>query len=375
MLKSASSSNLFIGMSPPSINPICTEIEFSRAHKYKKNKIRQDSLVVIGSPINYQFLWDKYQLTKKIDEFQILQQKVNFNKHLTSRKLAESKTFIDRNAISKKKYWEYLATPRRRVTTPSESNKNNLVKKKSKISSECSPRLLELAKPSRRRILFNWKDYETTLPVPCLTQLENLLWQNINVNPKFAKCYFKTLDRKKYKKQLLLKKLRRKNRNSKQSKGKMWLQKQVNTTVDVIMNLFKNTPTAHLDFKQMLLSQTILIDLVKCNYLKRQPTRGTNNLYSRSLIDIIDQASIWMDVITRYIDVQYTESTTDLLPTPSLSDIESDNEEDENKMKEEYVEIPERQLTVIELDHVVNMEEEYSTVVDMDEEFGEDYIF
>lgn len=289
------------------------EIQWGIHYREEAKNARKVFLTPKASPMNLQLLWEKYQITKQIEAIEILR-KQTFAKPVPKHLHLASNTLnrVDRSTFTKKQYIDFLSTPHRYAAPFKKTGKLVALRKKLRRKQKCTARLIELAKPTRIRVYNTWKDYQYHLPAEVQERLNALLQTDHTLDPAFARCCFKNLDNKRKREKYKRYKKRRKMNNKKRRENKEWLKMQVELTVDVIIDFLQQDTLLNLNYKQMLISNTIIDQLVRCNCFEKRPMRNSSKPYQKAIVDVVDQLSVWMDTIVRYIDVQTTESELSL---------------------------------------------------------------
>uniref|UniRef100_A0A1Y1N862 Uncharacterized protein n=1 Tax=Photinus pyralis TaxID=7054 RepID=A0A1Y1N862_PHOPY len=292
------------------------EIQWGLNYRQEKSKIRTVALWPKKSPINLQAMWHKYQVTKQINELELLKRQTYSSGPPKSLRFGPVSKSLkrDRAGFTKKQYINYLATPHRYVSQP-EPNPILALRKKLKPQ-KCSARLIELARPTKTRVYNTWNDYWHQLPAEVIERLDALLRTDHTLDPTYARCCFKELDRKKKKQKRALERKRKKKK--KRGSNEKWLKDEIELTADLMVSFLEHDPLVTLSYKQTLISDVIVNQLVNQRHLKRKPMRNSANLGQRSIVDVVDQLSVWMDSVARYIDVQYVDSLEEIAPKDSF---------------------------------------------------------
>lgn len=216
-------------------------------------------------------------------------------------------SFIEKSILSQEQYMEYLSTPNLKSFMEPIPKKI----KKSCPLEPCSPRLLQLAIPNKRRVYANWKAFHEHLPTEVILRFEQILYSKNSLDPKEARCYYGHLDREK-KKQMKAKKLqKRKNKIEKEKNASKWLEDEINKTVETLIEFVKEEPLFVLNYKQLMLSDSILNQTNKKTKLQK-PRRNTKKAFKKTIIDISDKLAIWIDTIIRFVDIQAIDSDEDI---------------------------------------------------------------
>lgn len=316
---------------------IDAEIQWGKHYRAEKRKAQRPSIVPTSSPLNVRQMWVKYQVTRQLQELERLKNQIVAKPLPKSLELSKNKLCkTDRAAFNKKDYIDFLATPKKRVELRDNTIEPVQALRKKLRTDGCSPRLIQLARPKKVRIVGAWKDFGQYLSIEFINRLDELLRTDNTLDPKFARCCFKELDRKR--RQQLSKQLkkRRRQKRCKKRNSERWLKQQIKTTADLIISFLQQEPLLKLNFKQMLLSNIILVKLVAKKEIKFKPLRNSSNPYKQAIVDVVDQLSVWMDTIVRYVDIQYVESE-EIIAGISVESIFSEEEEEEGEEGEEEV--------------------------------------
>ncbi|KAL1497260.1 hypothetical protein ABEB36_008254 [Hypothenemus hampei] len=339
----------------PMHSPINIPFELCRARMLLRGKIKAKMSK------NEKEMADNGQPEKKDNE--------NFkNKNVASKKrkqivAMEKPTLLQRNVWSQNEYMDFLAVPNPKF---SEELKKKKIKKRCELE-PCPPRFIQLAVPNKRRVFANWKDYANFLPAEMLIRFEEILHTDQNLEPKAARYYYKRLDRQKRKELKKKRNLEKKKRETK--KNSDWMQAHIEMVAAQIIDYIKDEPLFALNYKQLLLSDAILDRLEQTKMVKKC-SRKTKNHYKKTIIEVSDKFAVWLDTLTKFVDVQAIDSDVDIPPLSiaSLSEGEYEGESDYESSSEE--EIRDSQLFApdfgeedFDLDHQLS-----------DQEAGEDII-
>mgnify|MGYP005984598271 CR=1 FL=1 len=243
-------------------------------------------------------------------------------KHITCHR---NPSILDRSSMSQKEYMDMLSTPKRRVP-------ECVPKKCEKCprTDPCSPRLIQMARPIKRRVLATWQAHHQVLSTQCVTRLNELLQGgDCRLQPKEASSYFHTLRRK------------RKPRSPKRCKcGEkqklLWLKCQTELTAKAIVNLFGKEPLYLLNFTEMVMSEEILNWLQKRNVVDIG-CRSTKNMYKKTIIDFCDKIATWIDKLNYCVNLQPHSSKEQIdLDFDVESLVLSEQSEEESEDTDEY---------------------------------------
>ncbi|EFA03420.2 Dedicator of cytokinesis protein 11-like Protein [Tribolium castaneum] len=231
----------------------------------------------------------------------------------------KSKSLIDRSSLTQKQYMDLLSTPQRpQVAKPQQTNSCR------KFDS-CPPRIVQIAAPTKRLVLANWKDYQNVYSAEQLERFDRILKSGGNeLDVREARTYFESLDRKKRKS-----KAKKKCKCKDNSSEKKWVECQVSATVDAILAHFENEPLFMLNFTEMIMSDEIL------NWLERKKVikisnRSTRNVYKRTVINFCDKVVTWMDKLNYIVDLQALDSREQLAFSANFSSESCTSEEEES---------------------------------------------
>lgn len=295
------------------------ELQWGLSYRSLKKKEKEGKTIPVKkSPIDIPFKLCRERERKRKRE----KSKKDQVKSICTKKTARKLSLLEKSMLSQDKYMEYLSTPNQRYEEPRHKKR-----KKNCLIEPCSPRLVHLASPNKRRVYANWKDFYDRLPTEMLLRFEQLLYTNNCLKPRDARCYYKKLDKEKQK-QIKAKKAQKTKKQQKKIKGdRKWIKDQTEKTVKAIINFIKEEPLFVLNYKQLLLSDSILNQLAKSGILKK-PRRNTKKSSKATLIELSDKLALWMDTLIRFVDVQAVDSEQDIPPlTMSSVEISSDEEE------------------------------------------------
>lgn len=290
----------------------------------KKKQVDSKSIPVKKSPVDIPL-----KLCRERERIQSAKLRKKEKIKLPSVKKETKKlSLLEKSMLSQNKYMQYLSTPNPKFEEPP------LKKRKKKCQMEpCSPRLVRLATPNKRRVYENWKDYCNLLPVEMLLRFEHILYANNCLEPRDARYYYKKLDIEKRKK-LKVKRSKRKKKEQLKNKSKeKWIKEEIEKTIEAIMEFVKEEPLFVLNYKQLLLSESIIHNLAKKGILKK-PKRNSKKAFSITIIEICDKLALWTDTLIRFVDVQAVESDEDIPPL-TISSIELSSEGEDIKGEEE----------------------------------------
>ncbi|CAG9863118.1 unnamed protein product [Phyllotreta striolata] len=237
-------------------------------------------------------------------------------------------TLEDKYIMTQKEYCNYLAQP---VKKPRCEYWCPVKRKRCEIE-PCPPRFVQLAIPHKRRVFWNWKCFHPILTTEMILRLEQILHTDKNLDPRDARWYYKKLDRLKRKCMRNRRRLRRKRLKARDAGDRKWLEDMIQEMAELITNHIRQEPFFALNYRQLLLSDTILNKLAEKKVFKR-PKRKTKNHYKRTLVEISDKIAIWIDTLTRYVDTLAVEDPDDFAPLTisSVSEGESEDRTDEDE--------------------------------------------
>ncbi|VEN47457.1 unnamed protein product [Callosobruchus maculatus] len=231
-------------------------------------------------------------------------------------------TLLEKSVLSQSKYCDYLSIPHVRHVEPPP--------KPAKIRCEiepCPPRFVQLAVPNKRRVFANWKDYYNTLPAEVILRYEKILHTDKNLDPRDARYYYKKLDKEKRKRLRQKRRRLRKLKKEKERGDTQWLRDQIALTTDVIMEFIEEQPLFSLNYKQMQISDGILEHMHRCEILKK-PSRNSKSHYKKTIVEVSDKLAVWVDTLTKFVDIQAVESDKDIPPV-SLASVGEGEESEE----------------------------------------------
>ncbi|XP_057652493.1 uncharacterized protein LOC130891655 isoform X2 [Diorhabda carinulata] len=246
-------------------------------------------------------------------------------------------SMLEKTIMSQEEYMNWLAMPVIRYQEPIAKSRKS---KKCDIS-PCPPRFVQLAIPQKRRIWCAWNEYQNSLPVDMLLRFQQILHADQNLELKDADYYYKKMGIMAKKSARKKKRLRQKRLMEKEKGKYAWVEENISTTVEAIMNFLKEEQLFSLNYKQLLLSNEILTALNKKRVIIK-PSRSTKSTFEKSFIETSDKIAVWMDSLTKFVDIQAVESEEDIPPI-SISSIEKGEEEEEIGVEEEEGEIIEEE--------------------------------
>uniref|UniRef100_A0AAR5PC36 Uncharacterized protein n=1 Tax=Dendroctonus ponderosae TaxID=77166 RepID=A0AAR5PC36_DENPD len=242
----------------------------------------------------------------------------NRNQSKSRKQQIEKPTLLDRNVWSQTKYMSFLSVPNMKFEKP--TSKKYI--RRCELA-PCPPRFVQLAVPNRRRVFANWKEYVNLLPTEMLMRYEEILHTDQNLDPREARYYYKKLDRQKRKerrKKLFLKEKKRLEKKT----GSDWMRAHIDTLASSVLDYIQDEPLFALNYKQMLLSDGILDRLEQTKTIKKT-SRKTKNHYQQTIIEVTDKFAVWIDTLTKFVDVQAIESDVDIPPV-SVSSLAGESE-------------------------------------------------
>ncbi|XP_050303491.1 uncharacterized protein LOC126741176 isoform X2 [Anthonomus grandis grandis] len=244
----------------------------------------------------------------------------------------EKPSLLDRNVWPQNKYMDYLSRPNPKFYDEPKTKK---YKKRCELE-PCPPRFIQLAVPNKRRVFANWKEYEHFLPAEMLMRFDDILHTDQNLDPREARYYYKKLDKEKRKALRAKRRLAKKKRLEKENDSN-WMKSEIDILAKLILDYIKDEPLFTLNYKQLLLSDGILDRLEHTKSLKK-PSRTSKKHFQKTVIETSDKLAVWIDTLTRFVDVQAIESEEDIPPVsiPSLSEEGEESEEEESEESEEY---------------------------------------
>lgn len=289
----------------------------------KKKEVNNKLIPPKKSPIDIPFKICREQERKRKAEKGAKDQK----KPMTASKGSRKLSLLEKSVLSQDKYMEYLSTPNPKYEEPPAKRR-----KKKCVMEPCSPRLVLLATPNKRRVYANWKDFYERLPTEMIMRFEQILYTNNCLEPRDARYYYKKLDKEKRKKSKAKKSRKTKKRKEEEKIEQKWIKDQIEKTVKAILHFTKEQPLFVLNYKQLLLSDSILNQVAKKGVFKK-PKRNTKKPFRSTVIDISDKLALWVDTLIRFVDVQVIESEEDIPPL-TISSIEISSEEEEGSSEE-----------------------------------------
>ncbi|XP_048519532.1 uncharacterized protein LOC109536729 isoform X2 [Dendroctonus ponderosae] len=242
----------------------------------------------------------------------------NRNQSKSRKQQIEKPTLLDRNVWSQTKYMSFLSVPNMKFEKP--TSKKYI--RRCELA-PCPPRFVQLAVPNRRRVFANWKEYVNLLPTEMLMRYEEILHTDQNLDPREARYYYMKLDRQKRKerrKKLFLKEKKRLEKKT----GSDWMRAHIDTLASSVLDYIQDEPLFALNYKQMLLSDGILDRLEQTKTIKKT-SRKTKNHYQQTIIEVTDKFAVWIDTLTKFVDVQAIESDVDIPPV-SVSSLAGESE-------------------------------------------------
>ncbi|KAG5880749.1 hypothetical protein JTB14_030574 [Gonioctena quinquepunctata] len=301
------------------------ELQWGKSYRHFKRKEKKNKQVnPAKAPIDVPFELCRARQRRK--------RKRKYKEHKPDTQKLKKISLLEKSIMSQSKYMEYLSIPNPKFEEPP-------IKKAKRHPpcqlEPCPPRLVQLAVPNKRRVFENWKDYHKLLPTEMILRYEQILHTEKNLEPRDARYYYKKIDKRKKARARAKKRSLKKKKKAKEKGDKLWLEIQIKDTVDTIMDFIKNEPLFALNYKQVMLSDEILNNLDKSNILKK-PKRKSKNSYKRTIVEVCDKMALWMDTLTKFVDVQAVDSKEDIPPLTisSLGEMEGE-EESEGESEEE----------------------------------------
>ncbi|XP_023024149.2 uncharacterized protein [Leptinotarsa decemlineata] len=302
---------------PENQNPfvIQNELQWGAYYRQFKKKEKDNKLIPpMKAPIDIPFELCRARQHKRSSK----NTQVQKNKLPDGQKMKKL-SLLEKSIMSQSKYMEYLSIPNPKYEEPP------MKKRKRRCEIEpCPPRFVQLAVPNKRRVFANWKDYHKVLPTEMLLRFEQILHTDKNLEPRDARYYYKKLDKQKKKRALAKKRRLEKKRKEKEKGDKVWLESHIDDSVKAILDFIKSEPLFSLNYKQLMLSDGILTKLDENNIMKK-PRRNSRNYYKKTIIEVCDKLSLWMDTLTKFVDVQAVESKEDIPPL-TISSLEEESE-------------------------------------------------
>ncbi|XP_060522648.1 uncharacterized protein LOC132699779 [Cylas formicarius] len=346
------------------------ELIWGRKYRNLREADKRRPLAPLRAPADVPFRLCRARATKKRKKKTKLQGSAGGKKGASD---IEKPSLLDRSIMSQNEYMEFLSIP-----SPRFCDKPAVKKPPPKCELEpCPPRLVKLAVPNKRRVFANWKDYQTLLPAEMLLRYEQILHTDHNLEPREARYYYKTLDRQ-HRKKMKEKKRSEKTKELERGKRPSWTTTQIDALASAVVDYVRDEPLFALNYKQMLISDGVL-DGLDASRLLKKPSRKTGNCYKKTVIEIADKMAVWIDAMTRFVDVQAVESDEDIPPLSisSLSEYEDDDAEGEEEESEEESEseMTREELMEREEEFVFKEDvwiEEHLEGLDLEEMVGED---
>ncbi|KAK9885171.1 hypothetical protein WA026_010681 [Henosepilachna vigintioctopunctata] len=317
-----------------SSNKIRRELAHGEDYRAFKN-IKDGVLQPVRSPIDVSIFVQRKRYVRKVEEDIKLSRSALGSKRgsNSTSKQGKSKSvphikhsFWERAKLTHKQYTDILSTPHLHGCGDIPGLKKM---KPQALPTICSPRLAQMAHPSKRRILSVWQDHEQSLPVEALQRLHDMLYTTLNIDMKEARNFFKLCDKKKRK---LERKLKQKKKKKRDQKETIWLKNQLEQTSSAILNHFAEQPNLDTNFKQLLLSDVLLSVLGKLTEKKQPLSRYSSNLYDKELVKLVDKIAVWTENVSNIVDIQ---------------SLEEEEEEDKAEDQKEISKISEESLSLI----------------------------
>ncbi|XP_072387109.1 uncharacterized protein [Diabrotica undecimpunctata] len=271
--------------------------------------------------------------------------------------LTKKPTMLERSIMSQDEYMRWLAMPNIRKKLSDTKQK----KVKRCQMSPCPPRCVQLSAPPKRRVLSTWIEYQNKLPAEVLLRFQQMLHTDQNLKLRDADYYYKKIDKRKRRLAKRKKRLRLKRKLNKERGKYAWIDENIFETTRAILEYLRQEPLYSLNYKQLLLSDQILNILDEKNVLSK-PSRTSKNTYQKSFIETSDKLAVWMDTLTKFVDVQAVESAEDIPPI-TISTLMPEEEEEEIEEEVEEAEEGEEEF-------VSEEEEEYEESVKVEYEDG-----
>uniref|UniRef100_A0A6P7FKK4 Glutamic acid-rich protein-like n=1 Tax=Diabrotica virgifera virgifera TaxID=50390 RepID=A0A6P7FKK4_DIAVI len=276
-------------------------------------------------------------------------------------KLTKKPTMLERSIMSQDEYMRWLAMPN--IKKKGSDPKPKKVKRCQ--MSPCPPRCVQLSAPPKRRVLSTWTEYQDKLPAEVLLRFQQMLHTDQNLKLRDADYYYKKIDKRKRRLAKRKKRLRLKRKLNKERGKYAWIGENISDTTRAILEYLRQEPLYSLNYKQLLLSDQILNILDEKNVLSK-PSRTSKNTYQKCFIETSDKLAVWMDTLTKFVDVQAVESAEDIPPI-TISTLIPEEEEEEEEIEEEVEEVEEG-----EDEFITEEEEEYEESVKVEYEDGRD---
>lgn len=86
-----------------------------------------------------------------------------------------------------------------------------------------------------------------------------------------------------------------------------WLHDQIEQTSKAIMGFFDGEPRLDISYKQLLLSDTLLVLLAKVIKKKGPILRFGRCPFDRQLVRMVDKISVWIDSVSKMVEIQSLE--------------------------------------------------------------------
>lgn len=244
-------------------------------------------------------------------------------------------TLLERSILPQDKYMEYLSTPNLKNFTGSASP--SIKKKRSKID-RCSPRITQLSLPNKVRVHANWKCLQDRLPTEMLMRFQEILHTNYNLVPRDAINYYSYLDKARKKKLLVIKHRRNKLHKKQNLKDQQWIKEEIKKTIEAIVDFVKEQPLLFMNYEQILISDSLLNQIGE-KKLQGVSKRNTNKPFERTILDIADKITQWIDTNMAFVDTQPLESRESVSPTISIENEQYEQDQSESTtdtVPEEY---------------------------------------
>nr|CAI5837582.1 unnamed protein product [Callosobruchus analis] len=299
------------------------EISWGMSYRHFKQKEKDVPIPPKQSPIDIPFKLCREEQRQMLKP----KKKKKDPKPIDPKEKMKKMTLLEKSVLSQRKYCDYLAIPHVRHQEPPP--------KPPKIRCEiepCPPRFVQLAVPNKRRVFANWKDYYNTLPAEMILRYEKILHTDKNLDPRDARYYYKKLDKEKRKRLRQKRRRLRKLKKEKERGDTQWLRDQIALTTDVIMEFIEEQPLFSLNYKQMQISDGILEHMHRSEILKK-PSRNSKSHYKKTIVEVSDKLAVWVDTLTKFVDIQAVESDKDIPPV-SIASVGEGEESEEGSSEE-----------------------------------------
>lgn len=211
---------------------------------------------------------------------------------------------VDRDFMPRKKYYDMLSQPSKRPTEEEPKPK------KRATFQACPPRILQLARPKKTRVLRTWQDFQDVLTPETIDRLNEFLQKDLCLEIDEARVYFQQQRRRELRERRKRERRKKKLRKQKEQGDERWLNCMQRYAANKIAKNFESEPLFPVTYKQLCISNKIL-EKAQEQYGMRKPKRNTKRLFEKSVIEVSDQLAFWVDSIMTYLDMQRVDSSSE----------------------------------------------------------------